>query len=935
MRIKRLLLSDYSVAVLASLFAVVLRFLLQPLLQENAPLLVFIMPVMFSAWYGGFKAGLLSTGLCAVFGTYFFIAPSFTFDIPDLSNGVRVAIFVFEGFFISWLSEALRSARHRAERNASSLREREEQYRLLVEGVRDYAIFGLDATGHVVSWNSGAELIEGYKAAEVLGRHFSLFYPSEEIAQGIPEQCLQTAVVEGRYHAEGWRKRKDGSLFWATVVLTALLDDRGQLRGYSKIVRDITERKQAEDLRVKLLKDLSDIKFALDQAAILAITDANGIILEVNEKFCELSQYSRSELIGKTHRVINSGYHPREFFQTLWATIKRGEVWHGEIRNRAKDGTYYWVDTTIVPLLDEAGIPFQFLAVRFDITARKQAEALLLQEKLVSELERKRLRSTLYILPVGILIADKDGGILEINPAFRSIWGEEAPLVKGVDEYRQYKGWWASTGEPVGPQDWALSRAIRDGATILNEEIEIESFDGYRKTILNSALPIRNEIGEVVNSVVVIVDITRRKQVEEGLRRSAQRLFSVAEIDRAILNQQSPAAIAQAAIARLADVIPFDQAALITFDFTANQSHILAGEIAGDTAGTVVPISDRVSLEALRYRERIWVVDDLVNLIERPDLLGQQLAAGFHSFMSAALMDDGSLIGSLLFFAREPGAFKGEHRNIAEEIANQLAIAIQQADLRVQLQQYTSELEQRVADRTLALQEANDSLETFNYSVSHDLRAPLRAIQGLAQAILEDYEDVLDDTGQLYARELFAAAQRADQLTIDLLTYGRLSRADITVQPLNLTNVVTEVLTQLETELQARQSQVSLQAPLLQVIGHRPTLVQVILNLVSNAVKYIPLDRQPQITIWTERRGECIRLWIEDNGIGIEPQFHEQIFQAFQRLHSQDEYSGTGLGLAIVRKGIERMGGKVGVESTPSQGSRFWLELHAVEDTHE
>lgn len=115
-------------------------------------------------------------------------------------------------------------------------------------------------------------------------------------------------------------------------------------------------------------------------------------------------------------------------------------------------------------------------------------------------------------------------------------------------------------------------------------------------------------------------------------------------------------------------------------------------------------------------------------------------------------------------------------------------------------------------------------------------------------------------------------------------------------------------------------------------IDRRPMLVQVILNLVGNAVQYVPVSRQPQILIRTENRGEYVRLWIEDNGIGIEPQYHEQIFQPFQRLHSQDEYSGTSLGLAIVRKEIERMGRRVGVESAPGQGSRFWLELQTVED---
>lgn len=292
-------------------------------------------------------------------------------EFVNTYTGRTIAILLFGNFgamalflFFSIITHQELSQRRQTEK---TLGETEEQLRVLVEGVKDYSIMRLGPEGHVLTCNEGVERTSGFCSLDIMGKHFSLFYPSEDIQLGRPEHALKAAAVNGRFEEECWRVRKDGTRFWANVVITAIRDETGKLRGFSEITRDMSDRKRADEAMRKL-------SMSVEQATdLIVLTDGEGKIEYINKAVEEISGYGKEELIGRSREIWQSGLNDT-LFKEMWETVRSGRAFQGIFTNRRKDGELFYVYEVITPLKDLNESITHFVSTGRDITQQKFME---------------------------------------------------------------------------------------------------------------------------------------------------------------------------------------------------------------------------------------------------------------------------------------------------------------------------------------------------------------------------------------------------------------------------------------------------------------------------------------------------------------------------------------------------------------------------------
>ncbi len=375
----------------------------------------------------------------------------------------------------------------------------------------EHAIVAItDSRGRITYANDKFCAISRYSRAELIGQDHRIINSGHHPKEFFSD--LWGTIGQGQvWRGEIKNRAKDGTYYWVDTTIVPFLNELGKPREYVAIRADITQRKHAEEALRASNKEVVDLKAALDEHAIVAITDARGRITYANDKFCTISRYSRDELIGQDHRIINSGHHPQEFFRELWSTIGRGLVWRGEIKNRAKDGSHYWVDTTIVPFLNEYGRPRQYVAIRADITQRKLAEE-----------SNAMLASIVASSQDAIIGHDTSGTIQTWNLGAESTFGFTAAEMIGRSildltpmEYR--------------PREVEHLSAVRRGEKHPQYEAQRLHKEGQRIDVLVTLSPVRDEAGRIVSVSNIARDVSDRKKLESQFLR-AQRMEAIGTI---------------------------------------------------------------------------------------------------------------------------------------------------------------------------------------------------------------------------------------------------------------------------------------------------------------------------------------------------------------------------------------------------------------------
>lgn len=605
------------------------------------------------------------------------------------------------------------------------------------------------------------------------------------------------------------------------------------------------------------------------------VTDAHGRLTFLNPEAERLTRWPLAEAEGRPlvevfHIVDELTGRPAE--SPVDKVIRLGTT--VGLANHtiliAKDGTRVPIDDSGAPIR-QRGHPLHGVVLVFrDSSEQRKSEEI-------------RARLATIVESSGDVICSKnlEGIILTWNAAAERMFGYRPEEIIG-------KSVLTLIPPELQHEEPDILARLRQGLPVERQETVRVAKDGRRIPVSLRVSPIKDHEGNVIGASKILHDISGVLEAREALTREKELL-------RTTLTSIGDAVIVTDASGRVS--------------MLNAEAERLTGWTTAEAQGQELPAVFRIFNEETRQPaenpvDKVLRLGTIVGLANHTVLLAKNGTETPIDDSAAPIQGPGTaLFGVVLVF-----------RDFTEQKKAQQALSRMNADL-----------EARVARRTAQLQETVQELETFSYTVAHDLRGPLRAMHRSAEVLLQEQSSALTDEGRDFLRRIAENASRMDTLIMDLLSYSRVTRSELRPLPIDPGSILAELLVHLAPEIQERKADVQVAPSLPRVLADPILLTQVFTNLLSNALKFVPRDSPPRVKIRAERMDGMERFWIEDNGIGIDTRFKERLFRVFERLDS--EYPGTGVGLAIVKRAVERMGGRVGFESGKERGSRFWIEL--------
>ncbi|MGB9980330.1 PAS domain S-box protein [Methanobacterium sp.] len=655
---------------------------------------------------------------------------------------------------------------------------------------------------------------------------------------------------------------------------------------------DVTEQRIAEE-HLRESQELYKAIFENSQDAVF-LTVPDGSILDANPAAEKMFGYSKEEIhkLGRDGIIDNTD--PR--LSRMLEERKHTGKLKGELKYIRSDGSKFDGEFSSRIFKDRNGNERTVIIVR-DISKRKKAVQKLknVNEKLNQE--RIRLQTIIENMPVGLFIGDENGKGLFVNEMFYRIWGTNAPLMSSVNEYKILKGWFAETGKLLKTEEWPGSQALKGKKS--SYAIDIKRFDGKKATVIASGVPITGTEGNIIGNLVVFQDITGRRKMENELKEARENLEEQVK-ERTQELQEAYESVKESEI-KFRELF---NKALDMITLSESQEN--------GSLGNFVEVND-AAVKILGYTREEFLNKTPLDLFapdnheEVPKIMAE-LQKGYTTFESVSITKGGRQIPVEV----SVHIFDLGKKRVGLAIARDIT------------ERKKSETE--LKDIINELKRSNEELQSFAYITSHDLQEPLRTIASFAQLIERRYKGKLDPDADEFIEFMVDGASRMKEMILGLLDYSRVGTRGHEFTEFEAKTALNYALSNLGSAIGEVNAEIT-SDPLPVIFADMDQIIRVFQNLIGNALKFRRDGVQPKIHISVQKKGNEYIFSVSDNGIGLEEQYSDKIFEVFKRLHAMDEYQGAGIGLAIVKRIIDRHEGRIWVESKLGKGSTFYFTL--------